>query len=388
VCGADERPEVYLDHAATAGARPEEVSRAVLQALLRPGNPGRGAHRASLEAARTVLDARLELAGLLGVSDPARVALTKNATEALNLVLRGFLRRGDRVLCSAWEHNATMRPLRYLEQRLELDVRVVPPAGEEPLDLERLEGLLNDGGARMVCALDASNVSGAILPLREVGALCRAHGAFLLVDAAQGAGLLTHDVERDGVDALCVTGHKHLLGPQGTGALYLREPERVEPLLRGGTGSRSEEETHPPFPPDRFEAGTANVPGLAGLAAGVRHVRRQGPAAIRARLRDRTAELLDALRSVPGLRVHGPADAGRRVGIVSFTLAGISTSDTARALAARNIYCRAGLHCAPRAHRTMGTLEQGTVRFSLSGATTCGELRRAVDAVREVAAGR
>lgn len=378
-------PAIYLDHAATAGWRPESVARAVLQALLDPGNPGRGAHRASLNASRAVHDARAELAGLLGVRDPAHVVFTRNATEGINLVLGGFLRRGDRVICSSWEHNATMRPLRHLEQGLDLEIEIVPPAGDDPFDLERLGESLAERGARLVAVLDASNVTGAILPVREVAALCRRHDAFLLVDAAQGAGMLTHDVERDGIDALAVTGHKGLHGPQGTGALYLRDGDAVQPLLRGGTGSRSEEETQPGFLPDRFEAGTPNVPGIAGLGEAVRELRRQGLNSIRSQVRELTALLIDGLLEIPGLRIHGPADPSRQVGIVSFTLDRCSTSDAARALGARGILCRSGLHCAPRAHRTLGTLSQGTIRFSMSSSTTGEEIRLAVTAVREVA---
>jgi selenocysteine lyase/cysteine desulfurase len=217
--------------------------------------------------------------------------------------------------------------------------------------------------------------------------LCRRHGAFLLVDAAQGVGLLDHDVERDGADALAITGHKSLLGPQGTGALYLREPERVEPLVRGGTGSRSEEETQPGFPPDRFEAGTLNVPGLAGLAAGVRYVRAAGPAALRDRVRERTARLDEGVRNLPGVTVLGPADPTDRVGIVALTVTGRTTSDVARHLERDGILCRPGLQCAPRAHRTLGTLPQGAVRLSVSASTLPEEIDAAVDSLAGLTGG-
>jgi selenocysteine lyase/cysteine desulfurase len=277
-----------------------------------------------------------------------------------------------------------MRPLRHLERTLDLALQEIPTAAEGPLDLAWLDATIENEGVRLVAVLDASNVTGEIMPIRDVGEICRRRGAYLLVDAAQGGGLLVHDVEGSGVDALVLTGHKGLLGPPGTGAVYLRQPESVEPLIRGGTGSRSDEEKQPGFLPDRYEAGTANVPGVAGLAEGVRYLRRRGLKAIRSRVGELTALLIEGLASIRRVKIHGPLDPARRVGVVSFTVEGLSTSDAARALEEHGILCRPGLHCAPRAHRTLGTTPQGTVRFSLSSFTTEEEIRRAVEAVRRV----
>jgi cysteine desulfurase family protein len=382
-----DRP-INLDNAATAGRRPDAVGEAVLRALVSvPANPGRSGHSLALEAARIVEDARVEVASLIGARDPAHVAFTKNSTEALNVVLAGRVREGDLVLASSWEHNAVMRPLRWLERERGVRIELVPPGEDAPVDLGALAGRLASQRVALVAMLAASNVTGEVMPVAETGALCREHGTFLLVDAAQGAGVLDIDVERDLVDALALTGHKDLYGPPGTGALWLREPESVTPLLRGGTGSRSEEEEHPDFAPDRFEGGTQNVPGLAGLAAGVRFVKERGREALRAHARALASRLADRLRSVPGVRIAGPRDAARKVGIVSFVIDGRSTSDVARELGDRGVLSRPGLHCAPRAHRTLGDFPGGSVRLSFSAFNTEEEVDAAADAIRDIAGG-
>jgi cysteine desulfurase family protein len=391
---------IYFDHAASAGMRPDAVGEAMLRALREtPGNPGRSAHRLSLGAARVIENARSELAGLLHAEAAAGVILTKSATEAINLVLLGTLRQGDHVLASAWEHNAVLRPLRALERSRGIEVEIVPTTGEpssagassafppEPVDLEWLRNRLRSGGIRLAAITAASNVTGEIMPVREIASLCRAHDCFLLVDAAQAAGICEVDLARDPIDALALTGHKSLYGPTGTGALYLREPERVEPLLRGGTGSRSESEEQPDFPPDKFEAGTLNVPGFAGLEAGVRYVRHQGPRSLRDRQGALLERLIGALRGLPGVRLYGPCDPSRQLAVLSFTAEGHDPGRLAHELDRREILCRPGLHCAPRAHRTLGTFPQGTVRFSLSPFNTETEVDAAAAALGEIVSG-
>ena len=376
---------IYFDNAATAGRRPPEVAEAVSHALREvSANPGRSGHALSAAAARIVEDARCEVAELLGARDQAHVVLTKNATEAINVALLGFLREGDLVLASSWEHNAVMRPLRWLERSRGVRVEIIPPGDKSPVDLDWLEAKLGSDDVRLVTVLAASNVTGEVMPIARVSALCRGKRAFFLVDAAQGAGLVDIDVERDYVDALAVTGHKGLCGPPGTGALYLRDPGAVEPLIRGGTGSRSEEEHQPDFAPDRFEAGTANVPALAGLAAGVRYVKGQGRKRLAARLGELVSLLIERLGAIRGVVLYGPADPARRFAIVSFTIEGLRTSDVARSLERRGVLSRPGLHCAPRAHRTLGTFPGGTVRLSLSAFNTAGEVEAAGEAVRDI----
>lgn len=381
---------IYFDHAATCGRRPASVGRAMLHALEEvAANPGRSGHPRSIQAARIVDDARRELAALIGASDAANIAFTKNATEALNMVLFGVLGEGDAVLAGRFEHNAVMRPLRHLEKARGIRIEDLPGGREDPVDLERLEARLRGGAGavRLLVLTLASNVTGAIMPVREVGALCRRYGVFFLVDAAQGAGLLDIDPERDGIDAWAMTGHKSLMGPPGTGALWLRDPASLPAWLHGGTGSRSDSEIQPDFAPDRFEAGTLNLPGIAGLGAGVRHMRETGGAAIREREALLLRRAWAGLQDLPGLVLHGPGDPGRQLAIVSFSVPGRDGGRLARGLADRGVCCRQGLHCAPRAHETLGTLaEGGTIRWSFSTFNSEAEIQEAIRALREVLA--
>jgi len=380
---------IYFDHAATAGNRPESVGRAMVHALeVVAANPGRSGHRRSLEAARIVATARDEVAALIGAPDSSHVVFTKSATEAVNIVLFGALKQGDVVLAGRFEHNSVMRPLRHLEASRGVRILDIPGDAQTPVDLDGLRRMLSgmDHPVRMVALGSASNVTGQIMPLREVGALCREVGAFFLVDGAQGAGILDIDVERDGIDALALTGHKSLLGPPGTGALYLRDPDGVAPLLHGGTGSRSEEERQPDFPPDKFEAGTPNVVGLAGLTAGIQYVRQVGVEQLRRGQAELLAHLWEHLGELPRVTRYGPGDPERQLAVVSFTVEGLDPGRIAHALDRAGVCCRAGLHCAPRAHRTLGTFAGGgTVRFGLSGYNGHEEIDEAVDLVRTAA---
>jgi cysteine desulfurase family protein len=384
---------IYLDHAATAGPRRPEVLEAVA-AVLRDGlgNPGRSGHDLSLRAARLLEESRCAVASFFGLSDPARLVFTPGATASINIVLRGFLRSGDTVLASAWEHNAVMRPLRWLEREMGVRVEILPPRRDDAghptgLDLEALRERLAIGPVRLVALVAASNVTGESLPVREVATLAHASGAVVLVDAAQGAGVLDIQVERDGIDFLAVTGHKSLEAPAGIGALTLLNPDQVEPLIRGGTGSLSEEEEQPSFAPDRFEAGTPNLPGIAGLAAAIGLFSRMGTEAVASRHRELRGCLVARLREVPGLTVHHPArergDEPGWLAVVSFTVEGCDPGTLAWALDRRGVACRPGLHCAPRAHRTLGTWPAGTVRFSPGPAGTEAEIDAAVSALRD-----
>jgi cysteine desulfurase family protein len=385
---------IYLDHAATAGPRRPEVIEAVA-AVLRDGlgNPGRSGHSLSLRAARLLEESRCVVASFFGISDPARLVFTPGATASINLVLRGYLRPGDTVLASSWEHNAVMRPLRWMERDGGVRVEIVPPRRDDAgyprgVDLERLRERLDTGPAvRMVALVAASNVTGESLPVREIATLAHAGGAAVLVDAAQGAGVLDIQAERDGIDFLAVTGHKSLEGPAGIGALAMLHPDQLEPLIRGGTGSRSEEEEQPSFTPDRFEAGTPNLPGIAGLAAAIGLLNRVGIETVASRHRELRGRLVARLRETPGLIVHHSADErGDEPGwlaVVSFTADGCDPGALSWALDRRGIACRPGLHCAPRAHRTLGTWPKGTVRFSPGPACTEAEIDAAVAALRE-----
>lgn len=367
---------IYLDHAATSFPKPPQVIRAMSDFLeCAGGNPGRSGHRLSIAAGRIVYDAREAIAELFNAPDPLRVVFTLNATHALNLALRGILNAGDRVVTTSMEHNAVMRPLRALEQS-GVQVVIVRCARDGSLDVNDLAAALQER-TKLVVATHASNVTGTILPIAEIAQLAHRAGACVLVDAAQTAGVLPIDIQAMGIDLLAFTGHKGLLGPPGTGGLVLADSvktEQIEPLMRGGTGSHSEFETQPEFLPDKFESGTPNGVGIAGLGAGVRFIASLGIEAIRAH-EMKLASVLESLRELPGVTVYGPARVTDRTATCSFRVAGHRVSDIALQLEEQfGIMCRVGLHCAPAAHRTIGTLPEGTVRFAPGHMTTLQDI--------------
>ena len=379
---------IYLDNAATSWPKPPGVAEAMVHFLAEIGaNPGRAAHRRAVEAGRTVYEARETVCELFHAPDPLRVVWCKNVTEALNLALRGLLRPGDHVVTSSMEHNSMMRPLRALEQG-GVEVTVVGCSPQGVLDPADIEAAIRPH-TRLVALNHASNVVGTLLPVAEVGAICRRHDALLLVDAAQTGGAYPVDVEADQIDLLGFTGHKSLGGPMGTGGLLVGErvdETQLEPLVRGGTGSRSEHEIQPDFLPDMCESGTPNAVGLAGLQVGVRWVLAQGVDAIRAHEVALAQRLIEGLRSIPGVTVYGTLDGELQTATVSFNVAGMASSEMGLRLDDEyGIMCRVGLHCAPAAHKTIGTFPDGTVRFGLSAFNTMEEVEAALAAVEGLA---
>lgn len=379
---------IYLDNAATSWPKAPGVLCAMQTYLEEIGaSPGRSAHRRSIEAARMVYEAREAVAELFGQADPLRVVFTKNATEAINLALYGLLRPGDHVVTGSMEHNAVMRPLRELERRgVRLSVVPCSPRGElDPADLER--AICPE--TRLIVLNHASNVVGTLAPIREAGRIARRHELLFLVDAAQTAGVYPIDMAADSIDLLAFTGHKGLLGPTGTGGLIIGERVPVDsfpPLMQGGTGSGSEKEEQPDFLPDKYEAGTLNAVGLAGLGAAARFVADIGVMTIRRHEERLTRRLLEGLTSIEGVQVYGTLDATLQTATVSFNVQGMYPSDVGLCLDDEfEIMCRVGLHCAPAAHRTIGTFPRGTVRFGLGYFTTDAEVQQAVAAVAEIA---
>jgi len=379
---------IYFDNAATSWPKPP----AMIEAMARfnesiGGNPGRSGHRLSIEAARVVYEARERVAELIGSPDPLSIAFTKNATEAINCVLFGLLKPGDHVVTSGMEHNSVMRPLRFLErQGVELSIVPCSPAGVlDPGDALRAM----KRNTLAIVVTHASNVTGTLFPLEDLARIAHERGSIFVVDASQTAGSVPIDVIRTGMDILCFTGHKSLLGPQGTGGFYIRKglEQRVRPLIRGGTGSASEFEEQPDFLPDRFESGTPNAIGLAGLAAGIRFVLASGIERTREKEMHLTRRFLEGMAGIPGTILYGPQDAGQRTAVVSFNVRGISPSEIAFELDEQfAVLSRPGLHCAPAAHRTIGTFPEGTVRFSFGHSTTEDEIRRGFEAVAHLSA--
>ena len=379
--------QIYFDHAATSWPKPEEVLAAMSGFLREVGaNPGRSGHRLSIAAARIIYEARETLAELFQVADPFRIVFANNATEALNLALRGLLQPGDHVVTSSLEHNSMMRPLRALEAQ-GVTVTVVACSPQGILDPAAVEAAVRPN-TRLLAFNHASNVMGTLLPVAELGALARRHDLLCLVDAAQTAGAVPLDLAQDRIDLLAFTGHKSLYGPPGTGGLAIGERvsvDALEPLYRGGTGSRSEEQFQPRFLPDKFESGTPNTVGIAGLAAGVKFVRERTVEAIQAHERALTQQLLEGLQALPGVTVYGPGEAVQQTPTVAFNIAGLQPSEVGLALDEDyDLYCRVGLHCAPAAHRTIGTFPAGTVRFALGYFNTAPEVEQAVQAVAQL----
>jgi len=377
---------VYFDNAATSWPKPPDVQSAIVDYLENVGgSPGRSGHRMSIAASRLVGDARDALAELFNVDDPCQIAFTKNSTEALNIAILGWLKPGDHVITSSIEHNSVMRPLRFLEAQGSIELTVVPCSPEtgsmDPDDVRRAARQ----NTQLVAVLHGSNVIGNLLPLADLAAVAHDAGALLLVDASQTAGAYPIDVAALGVDLLAFTGHKALLGPTGTGGLFVREGIDLRPLARGGTGSRSELEYQPDFLPDRYEAGTLNVLGLAGLGAGVRYLLARGVDGVRRHEQTLIARFLAAAATLPGLTVYGPPDLAERIGVISFNLAGVSPSKVGLILDREfGIMTRIGLHCSPAAHRTLGTFPDGTVRFGLGCFNTLCEVDYAVTALTHI----
>lgn len=376
---------IYFDQAATTLPKPEPVARACYEAVLHAGNPGRGAHEASLDSLRTVFDVRCRLAQWFGLSQPERVCFTGNATDSLNIALRGLLRPGDHVITTAMEHNSVLRPLYLLrEQGVELTILKADRQGR--VAWNTLEGAIRPNTRALVCC-HGSNLTGNLNDLAALGAICRRQGLTFIVDAAQTAGIFPIHMEEMGIDLLCLTGHKSLLGPQGIGALLVGAQIELAPFRVGGTGVQSALERQPSDYPTRLEAGTLNGPGIAGLGAALNWLEQQDVAALRRREQELARQFYEGVRTLPTVTVYGDWSVEERCPIVSLNLEGWDAAALSDALARRyDIATRPGLHCAPLAHQALGTQQQGAVRFSFSHTNTREEVDRGIAALAELAA--
>ena len=380
-------PTVYLDHAATSWPKPPEVVEAVTAALAESGNPGRAAHRQALAAGRLVHSARRDVAGLLGVPNARDLLLQPGCTQALNLVLFGLLRPGDRLITTSEEHNAVSRPLHVLRQR-GVEVEIVAADEWGVVAPAAIEAALAKAPAQALVCQHASNVTGAIQPIAEFARAAHAADALILVDGAQAGGHLEVDLAELGADAWACSGHKGLLGPMGVGVLYLAASCRPEPLVYGGTGAgRSDDPDQPLARPERYEAGTPNTPGIAGLGAAARLLRSTG-AKQRALEQRLTARFHEGVLGIGGYRVLGPPAGVPRVPIVSVVHERIDPDRLAAALDERwGIAVRSGLHCSPWAHRSAGTQESGAVRFGFGWGSTDAHVDTALEALAELGRG-
>lgn len=375
---------IYLDNAATTLHKPPQVEQAMLDALRTAGNPGRGAHEPTLHASRLVYAARCAVAKLLNAPDPSCIAFTANATQALNTALGGLFRPGDHIITTVCEHNSVLRPLyRLREIGVNLSFTGVDEKGR--LQYDQWEGFLRPE-TRALVVTGASNVTGNGTDLARAAEFAHRHGLLLIADAAQTAGELPLNVQVLGIDVLCFTGHKALLGPQGTGGLYVRPGLSVRPLVVGGSGVHSFDEQHPAQMPTALEAGTLNVPGLAGLCAGVEWILAQGVETLARREQALTVLFYERIRDLPNVKIYGDPEMTPRAPIVSLNIGDEDSARIADILWEEYGICvRAGAHCAPLMHKALGTAEQGTVRFSFSHFNTEAEVLQAAAAVRELA---
>ena len=375
---------IYLDNAATSWPKPESVYRAVDYAMRYSGNASRSGHGLALEADRLVYQTRKMLASFFNVGDPAQVVFTKNCTEALNVALKGVVGKGDHVVTTSMEHNSVLRPLSKL-QKSGVEVTVVQANDEGFVAAEQIAEAIRDN-TKLIAVIHASNVVGTIMPIADIGKVAHDHGALFLVDAAQTAGILPIDMEESYIDLLCVPGHKGLMGPAGTGVLMVGKGVEVESLIEGGTGSLSESVEQPPFMPDKLESGTLNVPGIAGLKAGLEFIMEVGLSAIRQHEQKLTKQLLDGLSELDNVVVFGPKDPNRTVGVVSAVIRGVDPAQVSALLDREyGIATRPGLHCAPLAHKSIGSFETGTVRFSVGYFNTEEEIEKTFQAMKHIA---
>ena len=375
---------IYLDSAATSFQKPETVGRAMETALREMSSPGRGGYPAAMRAAQTLLDCRTELAELFHVPEPEQVVFTMNATHGLNLAIKSLVPYGGRAVISGYEHNAVTRPLAALGA----DIRVAAaPLFEPDMTAATFDKAITPDVDAVICT-HVSNVFGAVQPIEQVAALCRERGVPLIVDASQSAGVLPLDMTALGAAFIAMPGHKGLYGPQGTGVLLCCGRAETAPLIEGGTGSVSIQQEMPDFLPDRLEAGTHNVPGIAGLLAGVRFVRERGLEQICLHERKLALRASEGLRSIPGVSVCARRDLFAQTGVLSFVPEGQDAELVGNALAEAGVAVRAGMHCAPLAHRTAGTLDSGTVRLSFSAFNTPEEVDRFLAVLPEALRGR
>ena len=376
---------IYFDNAATSWPKPDSVWQAMEHCIKYAGaNPGRSGHEMSIEANKLVTEARELLAALFNIQNPDRIIFTVNATEALNLAIKGLLKPGDHVITSSMEHNSVTRPLHVLSET-GVVVTKVPCGPDGKIEVSAVEAAICANTAAIVMT-HASNVSGTLMPVDEIGRLARKRRLKFIVDAAQTAGLFDIDVQWMKIDLLAFPGHKSLLGPTGTGGLYIGENVDLVPLKVGGTGSMSEVPGQPDVLPEKYESGTLNTVGIAGLAAGLKFLRREGISQIREHEMKLTGMFLDGASQINGLNIYGPQGIFARVPVVSFCFEGKETGKVGTVLDQRyKIACRAGLHCAPDAHRTLGTLDKKLLRFSFSYFNSEAEIYYALKALAEIA---
>ncbi len=375
---------IYFDNAATTLQKPDCVIRAVTEAMHSLGNSGRGVHGSALSASRILYDTRIALAEFFGAESPERIAFTSNSTQALNIAIKGILHPGDHVITTTLEHNSVLRPLYEMEEQgVQLTILSADSMGN--IRYEDFEKEIRSN-TKAIVTTHGSNLTGNLVDIRRIGDIAKKHALLYIVDASQTAGVFDIDVQKMHIDILCFTGHKGLLGPQGTGGIYIREGVEVRSLLSGGSGVQTYLKSHPPQMPTALEAGTLNGHGIAGLGAAIHYIQKTGLPAIRNKEQELMWSFYTQVRQIPGITVYGDFSSPNRCAIVSLNVRDYDSGEVSDALSAEfGIATRPGAHCAPLMHKALGTVEQGAVRFSFSHYNTQEEINIAVSALRELA---
>lgn len=375
---------IYLDSAATSYHKPDGVARAVAEAISHMGNPGRGAHEASLDASRVVYGTREKMAELFGAEEASQIVFTANSTESLNIAIQGLLDPGNHVITTVMEHNSVLRPL-YLCQQRGVSLTILPFSAAGTVTTEAIEAVIRSN-TRMIVCTHGSNLTGDLNDLEAIGRVCKKHHLLFVVDASQTAGVFPIQMDSMNIDVLCFTGHKSLMGPQGTGGMCVRKGVRIRPLLVGGSGIDSYSKIHPQVMPTALEAGTLNAHGIAGLSAALDFIKKVTPDVIRQREEELTRRFVSQIKSIPGVKLYGNYEQFPRAPILSLNILDYDSGEIADALAQDyGIMTRAGAHCAPLMHEALGTKSQGAVRFSFSYFNTEEEIDQAANAIRELA---
>ena len=375
---------IYLDNAATTYPKPDTVYDEVMRAMKEYGaNPGRGSHAMAIEGARVIYETRENLAKLFNIDDPMRVILTFNATDSLNQGIKGVLNPGDHVITTTMEHNSVLRPIKELE-KYGIENTIVQCNSDGSINIAKLEEAIKVN-TKLIVTTHVSNLTGTILPIDKIGAICERRNVLYMVDASQSAGVLDIDMKRYNIDLLAAPGHKGLLGPQGTGILIINCDDEIKHLKEGGTGSESSNIYQPDFYPDKLEAGTHNLPGIAGLNEGVKYILNRGTKSIYSHEKNLLKAFIEEIKKISKIKIYGSEDIEQRCGVVSVNLEDVDSSELAFMLDTEyGIAVRPGLHCAPLAHKTIGTENIGAVRFSVGPFNGMSDIKAAVKALKKI----
>ena len=378
---------IYLDNAATTYPKPSSVYKNVMKAMKEYGaNPGRGSHAMAIEGAKVIYETRELLAELFNLDNPMNAIFTFNATDSLNIAIKGILNSGDHVITTEMEHNSVLRPIKGLE-KIGVENTIVECFSDGTVSLSHIENAIKDN-TKLIVTTHVSNLTGTIFPIEEIAKICKKHNLLYLLDASQSAGVLDIDLKKYGIDVLAAPGHKGLLGPQGTGILLINTDIDLRQLKEGGTGSRSGSLIHPDFYPDKLEAGTHNLPGIAGLNAGLKYILDKGTKSIYSHEKNLLDIFIKELRKNSKIKIYGPEAIEHRSGVVPINIEGMDSSEVANILdSIYNIAVRPGLHCAPLAHKAIGTEKIGAVRFGVGPFNKKSDIMAAVKALNEISEG-